>query len=276
MRISILIACLNAEAVLGRCLDSIAAQDYPDVEVVVADGGSRDATIAILKSHQATMGQRLVWSSERDRGIGDAWNKGLPNVTGDWVLVLGSDDTLAAPDVLSRAAPILEKAMPEHEIVVGRVAMHQPDGEFAGYLDPGWSPVKFRRVRVNWSQQCVFHHRSVFAKYGDFDTSLRFLSDFDLLLRALKAKDPLYVPEFTVAKMQVGGLTTSRKHAVAMIREHIRLFRRHVGGIPIVLSWWMVKAAVISGLYRVGGDKLALPIVNFYRKLVGGRPPLHY
>jgi hypothetical protein len=76
--------------------------------------------------------------------------------------------------------------------------------------------------------------------------------------------------------MQVGGLSSSRRNAPAVVVEEIRLFRRHVGGVPWTLLWWLVKAWGKAGLHRIGGDRLALPITNLYRRLVRGQAPLRY
>jgi hypothetical protein len=58
--------------------------------------------------------------------------------------------------------------------------------------------------------------------------------------------------------------------------EEIRLFRRHVGGVPWTLLWWLVKAWGKSILYRLGGDPLALQITNMYRHVVRHQAPLRY
>jgi glycosyltransferase involved in cell wall biosynthesis len=74
MRISIIVACLDARPLLLRCLESIARQDHRDIEVIVADGGSRDGTAETLRSWQAPAVSAFRWFSEPDAGIADAWN----------------------------------------------------------------------------------------------------------------------------------------------------------------------------------------------------------
>ena len=55
MRLSLIVACLNARAMLLRCLESIARQDHVGVELIVADGGSTDGTVELLKAWKAPL-----------------------------------------------------------------------------------------------------------------------------------------------------------------------------------------------------------------------------
>ncbi len=116
--LSIVIATYNAADSLQRCLDSIWSQDYERIQVLVMDGDSSDGTESIIERNQDCIG---YWCSEPDNGIYDAWNKALDHVTGDWVLFLGADDRLAAPDVLERAAAALEAIDGDVRIAYGTV-----------------------------------------------------------------------------------------------------------------------------------------------------------
>ena len=100
-RISVVMAVLNGEAGLRRALDSIVGQTYPEVEVVVMDGGSTDGSLDILRGYGARIAH---WETGRDTGVFNAWNKALDHVTGDWVCFLGADDWYAGPDVMARVA----------------------------------------------------------------------------------------------------------------------------------------------------------------------------
>ncbi|OOQ60686.1 glycosyltransferase family 2 protein [Mucilaginibacter pedocola] len=90
-RVSVIVVTYNAAATLQACLDSIFAQSYPDIEVVVIDGASTDGTVDIL---QANTTRIAYCKSEPDKGIYDAMNKALRHITGQWVYFLGADDEL--------------------------------------------------------------------------------------------------------------------------------------------------------------------------------------
>jgi glycosyltransferase involved in cell wall biosynthesis len=90
-RVSVIVVTYNAAATLQACLDSIYAQPYPNIELVIIDGDSTDGTKEILKANTSRI---TFWQSEPDKGIYDAMNKALQHITGDWVYFLGSDDEL--------------------------------------------------------------------------------------------------------------------------------------------------------------------------------------
>ena len=91
MKISIIIATWNAAKTLRTCLDSIVPQLNKDVELILVDGGSKDETNEIIDSY----GDKVsVHISEPDKGIYDAWNKGVKVAKGDWVMFVGADDIL--------------------------------------------------------------------------------------------------------------------------------------------------------------------------------------
>jgi glycosyltransferase involved in cell wall biosynthesis len=277
MRLSIVIACLNSERVILRCLQSIEDQICDDdIEVVIADGGSADRTTEAIESFARSSRAPVVWASERDSGIADAWNKAIRRATGDWLLFLGSDDALADSSVVAQAMPVLRSAFPGHRIVYGNVAMCSPDGEPLELLEQPWTPDEFRNCLRCLPHQGVFHHRTLFDHGQCFDTTLTMVSDYDFLLRELMTKEPLHIPDLTVTRMQIGGLTTSRRNVVKLITEHRQLYRRHVGGFSRELQWRLVKATIIEFLFRVGGDRAALWATNQYRRALRRTPPLNY
>jgi Glycosyltransferases involved in cell wall biogenesis len=96
-RISIIVASLDAGPMIGRCLNSIAECGYPAVEVIVADGGSKDGTLESLEASRERMGGMLTWISEPDGGIADAWNKAVAMAKGDWCSFSGPTTRSQAP-----------------------------------------------------------------------------------------------------------------------------------------------------------------------------------
>lgn len=90
-KISIITATYNAAKTLPNLIKSLQAQYDSDFEWVIADGGSTDATLEILKS---VKNLNLVIHSEPDFGIYDALNKGIKSCSGEYYLVLGADDLL--------------------------------------------------------------------------------------------------------------------------------------------------------------------------------------
>jgi len=87
LRFSIVVPTLNRRDMLLRALESVRAQAWPDIEIIVVDGGSTDGTIEALATQSDL---RLIKGP--DRGVYDAFNKGIAQASGDIVGILNSDD----------------------------------------------------------------------------------------------------------------------------------------------------------------------------------------
>ena len=91
--VSIIVAVRNAQTTLERTLVSALSQTYPNKEIVLIDGASTDGTMEIVKKYSDRL---AVIISERDRGIADAYNKGIARSSGEWVYFLNADDVFMA------------------------------------------------------------------------------------------------------------------------------------------------------------------------------------
>lgn len=103
--VSVVTPCFNSARYLEQCIQSVLAQDYPHVEMVVQDGDSQDGSREILERYT----DRIHWVSEPDRGQSDGLNKALQRCRGDIVTVLNADDEL-----LPHAASWAVTQMAEH------------------------------------------------------------------------------------------------------------------------------------------------------------------
>ena len=109
IRITYVTITYNAAKVLKRTLDSVLEQDYPNIEHLIIDGASTDDTLKLVndyiaQSNAAENGHQIQVTSEPDKGIYDAMNKGLRCLTGDYVCFLNAGDFLPAPDIATRIA----------------------------------------------------------------------------------------------------------------------------------------------------------------------------
>jgi len=100
MKISVITASYNSSSTIADTLRSVAEQDYPDIEHIIIDGGSKDNTMEIVRSFPHIS----IAISEKDKGIYDAMNKGVQRATGDIVAILNSDDFYNSSSVLSAVA----------------------------------------------------------------------------------------------------------------------------------------------------------------------------
>ncbi|WP_291236072.1 glycosyltransferase family 2 protein [Frisingicoccus sp.] len=106
-KISIIVPAYNIEDYLGRCLDSLLAQSYQNLEIIVVDDGSADRTAEILDAY-AIKDSRIIAVHQQNQGVSAARNHGLDLATGDYIGFTDGDD-LVEPDMFAFLANLLDK-----------------------------------------------------------------------------------------------------------------------------------------------------------------------
>jgi glycosyltransferase involved in cell wall biosynthesis len=99
MKISIITITYNSAATVEDTIKSVVMQDYPNVEYLIIDGKSKDATLQIAEKYKDKISKVV---SEKDKGLYDALNKGIKHASGDIIGMLHSDDLYSNPQVLSK------------------------------------------------------------------------------------------------------------------------------------------------------------------------------
>jgi glycosyltransferase involved in cell wall biosynthesis len=94
MKLSIITATYNSERTLRDTMESILSQTFQDLEYIIVDGASKDATLDIIREYEPRFQGKMRYVSEPDKGIYDAMNKGFAMATGDVIGILNSDDFL--------------------------------------------------------------------------------------------------------------------------------------------------------------------------------------
>lgn len=177
--VSILTPSFQQGRFLRDCLASVAAQTYPHVEHVVADGGSTDETLAVL----AAAGAGVRWTSEPDRGQADAVNRAFAMSGGEIVGWLNSDDGLFAADTLERVVAAFERD-PAAGVVFGDVALVDAAGWIVRHSRSRWPRRGPLPVVSPISQPAAFFRRSVLEpEEPPLRIDLQRLLDYELWLR---------------------------------------------------------------------------------------------
>src|SRR5512137_880134 len=104
-KVSIIMPSYNQGQFLEASIQSVLAQDYPTLEFILVDGGSKDNSLEIIKKYQDHF---TWWISEKDKGHADALNKGFSHATGEILAWLNSDDVYY-PDAVAEAVSILQQ-----------------------------------------------------------------------------------------------------------------------------------------------------------------------
>lgn len=110
-RVSIITPCYNGASCIPRLLDSILAQTYPNIEMLVVDDGSTDRSAEIIRSYIPafeTKGYSLAYLYQENSGQSVAINKGLKWMKGDYLVWPDSDDYYAAEDAIEKMVAVLD------------------------------------------------------------------------------------------------------------------------------------------------------------------------
>ena len=84
MKVSIITSCYNREKTIHGAVESVLAQDYPDIEYIIVDGASKDQSAQIIREAIASHEDKVKFISEPDYGMYEAINKGIRMAIGDW------------------------------------------------------------------------------------------------------------------------------------------------------------------------------------------------
>lgn len=220
-KITLLTASWNSAATIGDTLRSVARQTYPDIEHIVIDGGSKDDTMAVVARDGAHVAKAV---SEKDKGIYDAYNKGIGLASHDIIGFINSDDFYAHDGVVAEvmgafaADPALEAVHADLVYVrqddVTRIVRHWKGRECTEKsLARGFIP----------AHPTVFLRRSVYEKAGLFDLDYRLAADYEFLLRIFHTHrvKSRYIPNVWV-RMRAGGATGGNIASIKLQNVEIR------------------------------------------------------
>jgi glycosyltransferase involved in cell wall biosynthesis len=258
--ISVVIAVKNCASTLPACLESILSQTYRKYEILVVDGGSTDGTVGVLAKFKSHLS---FCRSEPDRGIPDAWNKGLAQAKGEWVQFLGADDLLASADAFERCAQALTVLGDEVLLAVSPTELITEQGDVVpGFFSTKWTRADYLGMWMRFSHQGVFHRRSLFERYGTFDVTFKLVPDYELLLRYLKDNDPVILQTAPVARMRMGGISWQPDKAFSMARECGRARHKHGVGPSALSARVYGKAMIRTMLATLLGRRSASLIIG--------------
>jgi glycosyltransferase involved in cell wall biosynthesis len=193
-KISIVTPSFNSIHTIRGTLQSVAEQDYPQVEHIVVDGGSTDGTIAILKSYP-----RLVWVSEKDDGHYHAMDKGTRMASGDVVAILNADDCYR-PGVLSKVAAAFQPH-PDWDGLFGDIVYVDGDGQEIFRRKEAFFDRQIIRYGYNVvNHQTFFLKKDVYLRLGGYRyKDFQNCCDYEYVMRLIRAGCRIgHIPVFIV------------------------------------------------------------------------------
>lgn len=209
--VSIIIATYNSAATIRTAIQSVLDMSYPDWELLVMDGASKDETCSIVREYEQ-QDSRIHLYSEPDTGIYDAFNKGWHKAQGTWVHYLGSDDTMTTDGL---AALLKAPVADDVDVVSGHCWAMKVDGQRKQITSHGFYGC----------HQGKLTRRSAIAEMGGFNQQNRILADMDLYFRMRNAGRKAVNTECYVANFMMEGNSQSWSQLMANARERYSIYK---------------------------------------------------
>ena len=240
IQITIITPCMNSCRTIARAMDSVLNQTYGNYQYIVQDGSSKDSTVELLQKYEPLFEGRMIWASEKDTGITDAWNKAVDKATGDLVVFLGSDDELeetALEDIVQAYDPGKPLA-----VYYGMVRLMR-DGQETGCIMTHHRELPRTMIGFN----ACFISRGVIDKFGKMDTRYKIAVDYDYMMKLFQSGEVAFVPVYRIfARYNMDGISsTSFKTLIEMLR-----IRYEAGYISKKDYCKGVLKAYIKGFYK--------------------------
>lgn len=235
--VSVITPCYNSAATLEATIQSVLGQTYPNIEYIIMDGASSDATAEVVQPYLP----HLTFVSEPDNGQANAVNKGWQRAHGDVLAWLNADDQYT-PDTVEIAVRYFDK-YPDAMWLYGTATSIDEDGRMFPYRNyrDDWDYASLIEMGCFVNQPSVFLRRQVIDEFGYLDESLHFSLDYEYWLRIGRKYPAHYVP---AVKVQIIRASTTKTESggVPRLREAEAVARRYgapdlPGGVRHEWGW---------------------------------------
>lgn len=228
--ISICIPTYNGARYLEACLDSVLSQTYKDIEILVVDDGSTDATLEILERYAASDERIRLVRNENNLGLVGNWNYCIELAQGEWIKFVFQDDLIArtcVEEMLAASTPdtwltvcrrefIFEDGTPEE--TRRYYELHpNPERVFGAgitYVPPETvceTAIDLFGVNFFGEPTATLIRREAFARHGLFNPELAMICDTEYWMRLAAHHGFTYLPK-TLASFRVHAGSTSAHH----------------------------------------------------------------
>jgi len=238
--ITVITVVYNGAKYLEETIQSVINQTYPNVEYIIIDGGSTDGTLDIIKKHENYID---YWVSEPDKGIYDAWNKGVIVAIGNWVSFLGSGDIYYKEALCKYSTFILENK--SNYLYISSMIDLKKNKHIIRTFGKQWNYDFFKRY-MNVAHVGSLHSLKFFKDVGLFDVNFKIAGDYELLLRKKNKLKAGFLDEIT-ASMQIDGVSNN---SIKVFFEAYTAKKRHTNKNTFllyielgfaILKWYLRK-----------------------------------
>lgn len=249
--ISVVTICLNARATIQRTIESVLNQTAKPYEYIIIDGGSTDGTLDILNSYRSDITHIIT---EADRGISDAFNKGIAFAHGDFIGLLNADDWYSP-----LALQLVEDRAGDADLVHGMLQYWR--GPKKDYLAEGNHNLLAQEMTIN--HPTMFVRKRLYEEVGGYNSSFRFAMDYEMVLRLMARHVRCsYIPK-VLANMSFEG--TSDRNWRRAIEECYRA--KIENGFPQPTSYLYYIKQVSRGYFSRALVNIGFSsVVKYYRR----------
>jgi glycosyltransferase involved in cell wall biosynthesis len=253
-KVSVIIPVFNGERTVRRAVDSVVAQTFADLEIIIIDDGSTDQTLNLVT--QWVSDRLRVIRHPQNRGAAAARNTGIIAAQGRWIAFLDADDTWK-PDKLTRQIALLEQVGPSAASSTGYY-LHKDGRDLTISLN--LSPDRFRSEILFGCTispgTTLMVDRRVFDEIGMFDEGFRRLEDWDWLLRFAERHDMVFVPApLADVYLITRRADQAKKESVSVLDAIDRIRRKHLTHLGTLARLKLRSSLLVekaATLYRKG------------------------
>lgn len=247
-KVSVIIAVYNGMAHIEETIESILSQTYNKLELIIIDGGSTDGTLDVIEKYKSSID---YFVSEKDKGISDAFNKGVAVATGDYINFQGDGDGFWQDNALEKAMSGVDK---EKDILVSCKIARVSDDDKVLYFSKHMKHFSKRSLllRMSLPHQGLFTHREFFKQYGMFDVNNTFCMDYEHLLRGFHDFPRVKMQNVTLARWRADGLGNNRE--LEIYKEYDAIKRKHKVASDWVLTfvnYWILFKYQLKKLIKL-------------------------
>ena len=247
--VSIVVPAYNHERYVGAAIDSLVAQTWPNLELIIVNDGSPDATLEIIQSRRAACEARFARCEILDQanaGVAEALNRGIKVARGDYVYLLASDD-ISEPDAIATMVPILVNEV-DVAVVSGDCDFIDATGAKASRSHRGVEHTSFMRFLMcyrdddvlgdkfgsyasllngNYILPGLLMRRRAVLEVGGFDPKYA-MEDYELWLKLSKSYRFRFVDR-VLCHYRWDGENTISQNAEAILNDELSLLVREAG-----------------------------------------------
>jgi glycosyltransferase involved in cell wall biosynthesis len=246
--VSVITVVYNGDLYLDLAIRSVLAQTYNNLEYLIIDGGSTDTSIDKIKSYEKQFHDKKIdykWISEPDKGISDAFNKGIRLASGELIGIINSDDWLE-PDAVENIVQSLDN---KYSIYCGTLKIY----------DTKLNLLKIRKSRPSLLPLGMYvNHPTVFVKKevylnNKYDTDLKISMDYDILLRFQKKGYKIKAIDKQISNMRGGGISWNIEK---MRAEQKLVMKRNMS----LISYFIARI-------KLNAEEIAVPLFKRWKLL---------